>query len=78
MADELLREADRLGKDGGAWMLGPEPTGNMIANLLERSNTWERIRRQLSPDSIKTILRGVTRALQDEWPSLLKKYPESE
>jgi hypothetical protein len=76
MADELLREADRLGKDGGAWLLGPEPTGDMIANLLERSSTWERIRRQLTPASTKTILRGVTRALQDEWPSLLKKYPD--
>lgn len=75
-ADEVLREADKVGKSGGAWILGPEPTGNMIQNLLERSNTWERIRRQLTPTSTKTILRGVTRALQDEWPSLLAKYPD--
>lgn len=76
VADEVLREADKVGKSGGAWILGPEPTGNMVVNLLERSNTWERIRRQLTPTSTKTILRGVTRALQDEWPSLLEKYPD--
>lgn len=74
--DEVLREADKVGKSGGSWILGPEPSGDMIANLLERSRTWERIRKQLTPDSTKTILRGVTRALQDEWPSLLEKYKD--
>ena len=48
----------------------------MVANLLEKSQTWDRIRRQLTPASIKLILRGVTRALQDEWPSLLEKYKD--
>jgi len=74
--DEVLREADKVGKLGGAWMLGPTPSGDMVANLLEKSQTWDRIRRQLTPASIKLILRGVTRALQDEWPKLLETYPD--
>lgn len=74
--DEVLHEADKVGKLGGAWMLGPTPSGDMVNNLLEKSRTWDRIRKQLTPDSTKTILRGVTRALQDEWPSLLEKYKD--
>lgn len=76
IADEALREADKLGKSGGSWILGPEPSGDMVSNLLDRSGTWERIRRQLQPSSAKLILRGVTRALQDEWPSLLENYKD--
>lgn len=78
ISDEVLREADKLGVMGGAWLLGPAPTGDTVHNLLEKSSTWDRIRRQLTPTSTKLILRGVTRALQDEWPSLLEKYKEDE
>jgi hypothetical protein len=76
ITDEVLREADKLGKLGGAWMLGPTPSGDTVDNLLSKSPTWERIRKHLEADSTKLILRGVTRALQDEWPSLLERYPE--
>ncbi len=77
-ADEALQEADRLGKASGGWILGPEPTSEMIDSLLEKSGTWDRIRKQLTPANGKLILRGVARALQDEWPKLRAKYKEDD
>jgi hypothetical protein len=77
-ADEALKEADRLGKTSGGWILGPEPTSEMIDSLLEKSKTWERIRKQLTPANGKLILRGVARVLQNEWPNLRAKYKKDD
>ncbi len=77
-ADEVLQEADKLGKRSGGWILGSEPSGEMIDSLLEQSGTWDRIRKNLTPANGRLILRGVTRALQDEWPKLRAKYKEED
>lgn len=77
-ADETLREADRLGKSSGGWILGPEPSGEMVDSLLEKSGTWDRIRKELTPANARLVLRGVTRVLQDEWPKLRAKYKDDD
>ena len=46
-----------------------------LTSALEHSKTWDRIRKNLTPKSKKTMLKGVYTGLQDELPKLQELYP---
>jgi hypothetical protein len=77
IADEALTDAHAQGKDDGGWLFtGRGPTSEFIDSLLDRSPTWERIGSTLNRRNQQLILKGVTRAIQDEWGTLQRMYPE--
>lgn len=77
IADELIEYAHELGKDD-PWFLPDTPDSDFLHKALESSGTWERVRGHLTRSNEKLMLRGVTRALQDEWPKLKELYVEEE
>ena len=77
IADEVLEDAHKQGADDGGWLFtGTGPSQDFMDSLLRNSGTWERVRGTLTPANQKLVLRGVTRALQDEWPKLQRAYPD--
>jgi hypothetical protein len=76
IVDEVLHYAHELGQDDGGWLFTGRLTTDFIENAMEKSGTWERVRRDLTPKNEKLIIKAVTRALGDEWPKLQKLYPD--
>lgn len=72
VADEVIEYAEEVGKDDPFFLY---LNTRFVERALEKSPTWERIREALNPQNTRLVLRGVTRALQDVWPELKRKYP---
>lgn len=75
IADEVIDYAEEIGKDDPFFLYLDR---GFVERALESSGTWERIRKFLNRKNEQLILKGVTRALQDAWPALEKKYPKDE
>lgn len=75
VAEEALEYADDVGQMD-PFLLHLD--SGFIERALEKSPTWERVRRHLNRKNTQLMLKGVTRALQDAWPALKKKYPLDE
>lgn len=70
VADEIIHYANKVGPDSWAKM------GMWVFDAaLDKSTTWNRVRRHLNPLSKKTLLKGVWTALEDEMPKLERLYP---
>jgi hypothetical protein len=78
IVDEVLAYVHELGRDDGGWLFTGHPTAYFVDSALDKSGTWERIRRDLTKPNEKLILKAVTRALSDEWPKLQKLYPDDD
>lgn len=76
IAHEVIEYAETQAKilNVGPW--GLRLTGSFIEQALNNSLTWSRIHRPLTPKNEKLIIKGVERALRDEWPRLEKEYPD--
>ena len=51
---------------------------HFMDKALAKSKTWGRIEEHLTDSNRRLMLRGITRALQDEWPKLQELYPQDE
>lgn len=72
IVDEVVDYVDSLGRKGRLW------AGPSMYNLeggLEASPTWDRIRKMLTPQTKKILLKGVHTGYQDALPELLERYP---
>lgn len=79
VADEVLSEIRADAEDDGGWLFsGYGPSSGFVDGYVSRSPTWKRVQTFLTPQNQKLILRGVTRAIQDEWSELQKAYPEED
>lgn len=75
-ADEVIEFVEQQAKTlGGVGPWGITLSGRTLERALEMSTTWDRIRKHLNPSNEKLVIRGVERALRDEWPRLEKQYP---
>lgn len=75
IADEALEYAEDQAKSIGVGTWGITLSSRFLERALELSITWNRVKRELTPANEKLILKGVERALRDEWPRLEKQYP---
>lgn len=75
ISDEVIDYAHAVGRDDPFFL---DLSTRFIENGLDRSKTWERVRKELTEPNRRLILRGVTRALQDEWPKLQELYPQED
>jgi hypothetical protein len=75
ISDEVIDYAHAVGRDDPFFL---DFSTRFIENGLDRSKTWERVRKELTEPNRRLILRGVTRALQDEWPKLQELYPQED
>lgn len=75
IAHEVIEHVEREAKDMGVGSWGLQLSGRLLERALDASLTWDRIRRSLTPQNTKLVLKGVERALRDEWPRLEKAYP---
>lgn len=71
VADDVLEYVRDIARKTEGWGLDQ---GRNIERGLELSPTWERIRRFLTPASRKLILKGVARAVDDEWEEIRSRY----
>lgn len=75
IADEAIEYAEGEAKSIGVGTWGITLSTRFVERALEMSITWNRIKRDLSSHNEKLIIRGVERALRDEWPRLEKTWP---
>jgi hypothetical protein len=78
IVDEVLSYVHKLGRDDGGWLFTGRLSSDFVDSVLDKSGTWERIRRDLTKPNEKLILKAVTRSLSDEWPKLRKLYPDED
>lgn len=78
IADEVIGHVEGQAKSVGIGTWGVSLNGRLIERALETSATWDRIKRDLTPSNERLVLRGVERALRDEWPRLQKTYPSDD
>lgn len=76
IADEALAYVESQAKLVGVGLWGIQLSSRLIEQALATSLTWDRIRRFLTSRSERLVLRGVERALRDEWPRLAREYPD--
>lgn len=76
VADEVIEYAERQAKSVRVGPWGLTLDGRLLEQALGNSLSWDRIKRFLTPSNEKLVLRGVERALRDEWPRLEKEYPD--
>jgi len=77
-AHEVLDFVEKEAQSFGIGPWGAQLNGKLLDRALSASLTWSRIQEFLTPTSRKTLLRGVTRAVQDEWPRLYQKYKDDD
>jgi hypothetical protein len=75
VADEVIDYAHRVGRDDPFFL---NLDRHFMDQSLRSSFTWERVQGLLTEPNRRLMFRGVTRALQDEWPKLQELYPQDE
>jgi len=78
IVDEVIAYVHELGRDDGGWLFAGSPTADFVDSTLDKSPTWDRIRRDLNKKNEKLILKAVSQALSREWPKLQKLYPDDD
>lgn len=76
IAHEVVEYVEKLAKDVRVGLWGLTLNGRLMEEALGASLTWARIKRFLTPSNERLVLKGVERALRDEWPRLEKEYPD--
>jgi hypothetical protein len=75
IVDEVLEYLHERGKDEGGWFFYGLDR-DFVESALDKSDTWDRIRRELTPQNERLILKGVIRSIQDEWSTFKRLYPD--
>lgn len=75
IADEVIEFVEKEAKVLGVGTWGIALNGRTLDRALDMSITWDRVRKSMAPANLKLVIKGVERALRDEWPRLEKLYP---
>ena len=78
VAHEVLYYVEELARRVGVGPWGVRLQGDLVEDALSTSHTWGAIKNEMSPANRNLVLKGVARALQDEWPRLKKAYPSED
>ena len=75
IADEVIEFVEKEAKAHGVGTWGITLSGRTLERALEMSITWDRVRKRMDQRNQMLVIKGVERALRDEWPRLEKQYP---
>ncbi len=71
VVDEVLAEMHEDAKESEGWI---DTSWDSAERYLEKSFTWERVRKVLSPKNKKAILKSVAQGMQYAYPKLRERY----